>query len=320
METIDPISMLRPRRPITGMSAILLPFLKDYSVDWDSFENHLARTKKAGLIPAVNMDTGYLNLLDDAVVQQVLDRTSEVLKGDSFVAGAWVKDAPGDSFSFDGYSRAIERIQKSGGIPVITQSYGLAHHTDETIVSNYRRLAVECDRFIAFELGTMFAPHGAIYSLDVYRELLGLQSCIGAKHSSLDRIEEWKRLQLRDQVRPDFMVLTGNDLAIDMVMYGSDYLLGLSTFCPDLFALRDRYWQQGSPEFYRLNDWLQYLGCFAFRHPTGGYKHNAAMFLKLREWIQTDLTHPQSVERPSSDAKILEEILRQLQPYETNQT
>ena len=35
-------------------------------------------------------------------------------------------------------------------------------------------------------------------------------------------------------VRPDFLVLTGNDLAIDMVMYGSDYLLGLSTFAPDV--------------------------------------------------------------------------------------
>ena len=32
-------------------------------------------------------------------------------------------------------------------------------------------------------------------------------------------------------------VLTGNDLAIDMVMYGSDYLLGLSTFAPEAFAL-----------------------------------------------------------------------------------
>ena len=30
-------------------------------------------------------------------------------------------------------------------------------------------------------------------------------------------------------LRPEFMVLTGNDLAIDMVMYGSDYLLELNT-------------------------------------------------------------------------------------------
>ena len=42
------------------------------------------------------------------------------------------------------------------------------------------------------------------------------------------------------QMRPDFLVFTGNDLAIDMVMYGSDYLLGLSTFAPDLFASATR--------------------------------------------------------------------------------
>ena len=30
-------------------------------------------------------------------------------------------------------------------------------------------------------------------------------------------------------VRPEFHVFTGNDLAIDIVRYGSDWLLGLST-------------------------------------------------------------------------------------------
>ncbi|NIR37108.1 MAG: dihydrodipicolinate synthase family protein, partial [Actinobacteria bacterium] len=76
--------------------------------------------------------------------------------------------------------------------------------------------------------------------------------CIGAKHSSLQRQPEWERLALRDEVRPDFMVLTGNDLAIDMVMYGSDYLLGLSTFAPDRFADRDRLWADGDPAFHEL--------------------------------------------------------------------
>ncbi len=39
---------------------------------------------------------------------------------------------------------------------------------------------------------------------------------------------EWSRLALRDRIRPEFKIFNGNDLAIDMVMYGSDYLLGLS--------------------------------------------------------------------------------------------
>ena len=94
-----------------------------------------------------------------------------------------------------------------------------------------------------------------------------IPECIGAKHSSLSRQLEWDRLRLRDELRPDFMVLTGNDLAIDMVMWGSDYLLGLSTFAPAEFALRDRLWLTGDPAFHELNDLLQYLGQFTFRPP-----------------------------------------------------
>jgi hypothetical protein len=92
----------------------------------------------------------------------------------------------------------------------------------------------------------MFVPFGRIPSLDAYRGMLDIPACIGAKHSSLSRQAEWDRLRLRDEHRPEFLVLTGNDLAIDMVVYGSDYLLGLSTFAPDLFARRDRLWPRAT--------------------------------------------------------------------------
>jgi hypothetical protein len=117
---------------------------------------------------------------------------------------------------------------------------------------------------------------------------------------------------LRNAKRPDFKIYTGNDLAIDMVMYGSDYLLGLSTFAPDLFAKRDRLWEQGSPDFYRYNDLLQYLGSFAFRTPVPAYKHSAAQFLKLRGWLQSDFPHPQAERRPESDTAVLRDILAKL--------
>jgi hypothetical protein len=113
---------------------------------------------------------------------------------------------------------------------------------------------------------------------------------------------------LRDCLRPDFKVFTGNDFGIDMVQYGSDYLLGLSTFAPDLFAKRDAYWEHGDPAFYELNDQLQYLGFFAFRSPGPGYKHSAAQFLKLRGWISTNETHPESPKRPESDIEVLREL------------
>ena len=97
-----------------------------------------------------------------------------------------------------------------------------------------------------------------------------------------------------------------------MVMYGSDYLLGLSTFAPDLFARRDALWESGNPAFYELNDLLQYLGFFAFRSPVPAYKHSAAMFLKLRGWIGNDDTHPGSTRRPDWDREVLREIAERI--------
>ena len=39
MSAIDPIAMLRPRRKITGMSAILLPFTASGDIDWPGFDS-----------------------------------------------------------------------------------------------------------------------------------------------------------------------------------------------------------------------------------------------------------------------------------------
>ena len=303
-ESLNPLTMLRPRRAIEGISAILLPFKPDGAIDWAGFEAHVARTHDAGLTPAVNMDTGFGNLLSFDDKAEVLERTQSIV-GSKFVAGAFVKDQPGDRFNVDAYTVAMEPILKQGGTPVIFQSYGLTELPDTEIAPAYDAIGQRCDRFIGFELGTMFAPFGKIYSETVYRELLQVQSCIGAKHSSLKRELEWRRLQLRDEYRPDFKVYTGNDLAIDMVCYGSDYLLGLSTFAPERFALRDRYWAEGDARFYECNDVLQYLGFFAFRDPVPAYKHSAAMLFKLRGWIGCDDTHPQSAKRPDSDRAVL---------------
>lgn len=308
----DPVAMIRPRRPIAGYSAILLPFTSTGEIDWDGFANHVTRTADAGLVPAVNMDTGFGNLLDVGTKASVLDRTRRILGGKAYVAGAFVGDTPGAPFDLDGYARAVGQIVAHGGTPVIFQSYGLTGQPDADVIAAYEEIGRHCDGFIGFELGTMFAPFGKIYSLDTYRGLLGVRKCLGAKHSSLNRELEWQRIRLRDEVRPDFKVFTGNDLAIDMVMYGSDYLLGLSTFAPDLFAKRDGYWLAGDPRFYELNDVLQYLGFLAFRSPVPAYKHTAAMFLKLRGWIGCDATHPQSPTRPESDRELLREIARQL--------
>lgn len=310
--SLPPHEMIRSGRSITGMSATFLPFTEDGYVDWEGFEMHLARTADAGLVPAVNMDTGYVNLLDDETRTAVLEHTQRALGGESFVAGAFVDDEPGDDLDLETYRRRIDEIQRYGGTPIIFQSFGLTRQDPDAILDAYRALGRDCPEYIAFELGTMFAPFGAIYDLDTYARLMDLPGCIGAKHSSLDRELEWKRLVLRDERAPDFKVFTGNDLAIDMVKYGSDYLLGLSTFAPDLFAVRDRLWAEEDDSFYALNDVLQYLGFFAFREPVPAYKHSAAQFLKLRGWIDSAAPHPEGEQRPESDLPVLRDIAKHL--------
>jgi dihydrodipicolinate synthase/N-acetylneuraminate lyase len=310
---IDPLQLIRPKRKITGMSAVLLPFREDGKIDGDGFCRHVRRTSDAGLVPAVNMDTGYVNLLDNAIRDRVLEVCWQTLGTRPFVAGAFVADQPGAAFDLDAYARQIDPIRRLGGTPVIFPCWGLRGLPEEAVVDAYAQIGRLAERFIAFELGEMFAPFGRIFAPATYRRLMQVPQCIGAKHSSLDRCREWERLAWRDELRPDFLVLTGNDLAIDMVIYGSDYLLGLSTFAPDLFARRDALWQAGDPGFYAINDVLQYLGFLCFRPPVPAYKHSAAQFLKLRGWIGCDRTHPRSPRRPESDVEILRPILERME-------
>ena len=281
-----PLDLVRPRR-ITGMSAVLLPYASPGAVDWAAFEAHVERTARAGLVPAVNMDTGYAHLLDATTKSEVLRRTG-ALVGSGFVAGAFDVDE----------ARAVTDL---GATPVLVPNDRLAGD----VLDVYRRVAGEIDRFIGFELSPVFHPAGRIWDLATYKEVLHLPACVGAKHSSLSRQPEWDRLRLRDAERPDFLVLTGNDLAIDMVVYGSDYLLGLSTFAPDLFAERDGWWADGDPRFYERNDALQHLGNVAFRPPVPAYRHSAALFLRMRGWVATDVTPPGVPRRPPADVGLL---------------
>jgi dihydrodipicolinate synthase/N-acetylneuraminate lyase len=305
------VRRIRPGRRITGMSAILLPHTPGGAIDWPAVEAHVARTAAAGLTPAVNMDTGYVQLLGDADRERVLDVAAEATGG-AFVAGVHVGDAAGDPFDAAAHARGAAAVARRGGTPVIFPSHGLGALDEEGWVAALAGLGRHLDRFLGFELGSMFVPYGRIVSLDAYRGMLEIPACVGAKHSSLRRRAEWDRLALRDEVRPDFLVLTGNDLAIDMVMYGSDYLLGLSTFAPDLFAERDRCWAEEDPAFYELNDLLQYLGHLAFRPPVPAYRHDAAMFLELRGWAASDHTPAGVPRRPASDRALLADVAERL--------
>ena len=321
MPNFDPLSLLAPRRPIVGMAAVLLPFLDDQgTVDWSGFEQLSSQTFDAGLVPAVNMDTGFANLVGDDTKRQVLEITRQIGNGRTFLGGAFVKDAAGATFSADGYRRSIERVQSFGGTPIVFPSYGLQSLDSAQLVNAFEQFAKWSPRFYGFELGEAFVPFGRIFTIDEFSRIIEIPECAGAKHSSLHRTLEWERLALRNRRRPDFQILTGNDLAIDMVMYGSDYLLGLAAFAPEMFALRDSCWRSGDAGFFELNDALQYLGAFAFRSPTPAYRHSAAMFLKLTGRIDCDATHPQSPRRPESDRPILEAIVARLREFQPNRS
>ena len=297
-------------RKIEGISAVLLPFENDGRIDFVSFAENVKRTLDAGIAPAVNMDTGYTNLLTPDERRHVLKTTCEVCSGKSFVAGAFIEGLDGEPLKL--YQQAVAEIQGAGGTPILFQCSAFKKLSRVQLVEFYKTVAAGCEKMLAFELGEMFAPFGEIYPIETVRALMQIPQIVGMKHSSLNRELEWRRLALRDEVRPDFKIYTGNDLAIDMVMYGSDYLLGLSAFAPEAFATRDKLWEKSDARFYELNDLLQYLGFFAFRPPVPAYKHTAAQFLKLRGRIKSDMPHPKAQKRPESDAEILRDISERL--------
>jgi hypothetical protein len=176
------------------------------------------------------------------------------------------------------------------------------------LVTAHETFGQACDQFIAFELSPAFHPAGRIWDVETFACVLGIKACSGVKHSSLRRVPEWERLAARDARRPDFRVYSGNDLAIDMIMYGSDYLLGLSTVAPDMFARRDAMWAAGDPAFGDLNDALQAIGSFMFRPPVPAYRHSAAQLLHVRGHVKSHEAGPCTPERPQSDVDVLRSL------------
>jgi dihydrodipicolinate synthase/N-acetylneuraminate lyase len=302
----------QPWRRIEGIAAALLPYEADGRVAVDAFAKHLISTHRAGLMNAVNMDTGYVNYLSDTEKQEVLDWTRQALgKAVPFVAGAYIEHLAGDDIVAL-YRRQIDTIIRFGGIPILFQTARLHGKPPAKTAEVYRDICKGYPHVLAFELGPMFATNGEIYDSETVRRLLDIPEIKGMKHSSLNRLVELERLALRDAYRPDFRIYTGNDLGINMIEYGSDYLLGLAALAPEKFAERDRLWEAGDPEYYSLSDALQYLGNVAFRPPVPAYKHSAAVFLKLVGRIPSDRTHPKNPQRSAWESEIMTDCARRL--------
>jgi dihydrodipicolinate synthase/N-acetylneuraminate lyase len=309
--TTSPFDRPRTHRKVHGISAALLPFENDGRIAIDAFQKHLVATRKAGLQNAVNMDTGYVNLLTDAEKLQVLQWTREALGKDMpFVAGAYIEGQTGEVV--DLYRKQIDAIMRFGGTPILFQTSRLHGKPNKEKAETYQQSCHGYASVLAFELGPMFAPNGEIFDADMIRRLMDIPEIVGMKHSSLDRLIELERLALRDAYRPDFRIYTGNDLGINMIEYGSDYLLGLATFAPEKFAARDQLWESADPTYFALSDALQYLGNLAFRDPVPAYKHSAAVFLHLTARAPSAKTHPKNPQRPVWEAEILRDCARRL--------
>ncbi len=311
--TIDELfSRQRPRRKVQGIAAALLPYEPDGRVAVDAIAKQLTATHQAGLMNAVNMDTGYVNYLSDAEKQEVLSWTRQALgKGVPFVAGAYIEHHAGDDI-VTLYRKQIDTIVRYDGIPILFQTARLHGKSPAKIAEIYRDICRDYPHVLAFELGPVFAANGEIYETETVRRLMDIPEIKGMKHSSLDRLVELERLAIRDAHRPDFRIYTGNDLGINMIEYGSDYLLGLAAFAPEKFAERDHLWEAANPEYYNLSDALQYLGNVAFRHPVPAYKHSAAVFLNLIGRIPSDRTHPKNPQRPPWEAQMMVDCARRL--------
>jgi len=298
-------------RKVQGIAAALLPYAADGGVAVEAFQKHLQATQRTGLTNAVNMDTGYVNYLSEAEKKDVLRWTREALGKDvPFVAGAYIEGQTGDVVAL--YRKQMDAIVEGGGIPILFQTSRLHGTPAKEKAIAYQAACRGFSQVLAFELGPMFAPNGEIFDEETARRLMDIPEIKGMKHSSLDRGLELQRLALRDEHRPDFRIYTGNDLGINMIEYGSDYLLGLATFAPEKFAERDRLWETNDPRYYTLSDALQYLGNVAFREPVPAYKHSAAAFLHLTGRIPTDRSHPKSPTRPYCEGEMLKDCARRL--------
>jgi dihydrodipicolinate synthase/N-acetylneuraminate lyase len=298
-------------RKVQGIAAALLPFQSNGRIAVEAFQRHVAATHAAGLTNAVNMDTGYVNYLSETRKNNVLAWTRAALgKNVPFVAGAYIENLEDDVVTL--YRRQLDSIVAIGGIPILFQTARLKASSGRELAATYQAVCRGYQNVLAFELGPMFADNGKIFDSETIVRLMDIPEIIGMKHSSLDRLVELERLALRDRHRPDFRIFTGNDLGINMIEYGSDYLLGLATFAPEQFAERDRLWQTGNPAYYALSDALQHLGNVAFRHPVPAYKHSAALFLHLCGRIPTAKTHPKSPKRPAGEIRWLQDCARRL--------
>src|SRR3954467_2256609 len=118
-QTIDELMKAKKaRRKGHGIAAALLPYKEDGTIAVEAFQQHLIATHRAGLMNAVNMDTGYVNFLSATEKKNVLRWTSEALGSNvPFIAGAFIENEAGDPVHL--YRQEMDAIANLGGTPIL---------------------------------------------------------------------------------------------------------------------------------------------------------------------------------------------------------
>ena len=309
---------LTAERRVDGVASLPLVFGADGRPNLDALSALVQRTYASGLTPAVNLFAGSADLLRPDERTDVLAVTAGVARGRRFLAGAIVGDEPGSIATR--YATASELIVRQGGTPVLVHCRELVGLEEERVAESYRQATSPFRDVVALEADPQFG--GRVYSLDLYHRLLDVPSLSGLVHASLDRVAEWYRVDARDARRPEFRLFSGHEGAIDMMLYGSDYLLGTAGCAPEAFALRDRLWRGGDPHALEVNDVLQHLGNLLHRTPVSASRHGAAQWLAVREAARDfssrerfsqappplERAHTRALERPDSDLALLRDV------------
>src|SRR4029077_4896378 len=114
-------------------------------------QNHLFATHRAGLMNAVNMDTGYVNYLSETEKLDVLRWTRESLGKDvQFVAGTYIEGQTGDVV--DLYRKQMDTIVAHGGIPILFQTNRLHEKPSAEKAAAYQAICRGYSHVLPFEL------------------------------------------------------------------------------------------------------------------------------------------------------------------------
>jgi hypothetical protein len=140
-QTIDErMKAKKAPRKVHGIAAALLPYKEDGSIAVEAFQQHLIATHRAGLMNAVNMDTGYVNFLSATEKQSVLRWTREALGSNvPFIAGAFIENEAGDPVHL--YRQEIDAIANLGGTPILFQTARLHGKSAAEKASTYQPFA-----------------------------------------------------------------------------------------------------------------------------------------------------------------------------------